>query len=511
MRGYLFIIVIMAIVSPVLTGFSFAEDWELPDPVFHKIDYMGVSGIDEFNTDYALVMTDSAASLFVSPFDAIVLHVEYAGTMRDVFIISDIGMDRLTMWQSHINPAGTGRIPEHIAAYYGDPEGFPPFTLKSPSGLECTAKNREFIPTCDLIYVADRGNGRILVFAYTPNSTGGQFDLINTIGEGYLTYPVDISLSAYGDQDPNNADLYIADMGSQTVPGKLFRFSLDGVCEASWSEFTFKESSVVGVTLEKPMSVGCFPIDSLSSYEGDLLDGYNLIYISDEESSTLYSLIASTDTDPYFDGLNSFQFEVDFRQSGGLAVDDFGRIYGANTAAGIIEIYGPRLDQLHPTYGELGEGPGQLNYPKNIIIDTYNTFCEAMIIEFYERQSGLQSFYIENGWSATKPPLGLAPGWQFIRPFVDTAELPKVFKLYNSYPNPFNSNCIISFDVPVKSKVKLDIYNLLGQRVATPVDKALESGNHSVNFDAENLASGVYFYRLRTENFNSVKKMMLLK
>ncbi len=484
-----------------------AEDWELPDPVFHKIDFIGLSGVDEFNTDFALLATDSAASIMVSPLDAIILHVEYEGAMQDIFIISDIGMSRLTLWTTHLNPGGTGRVLEHIRAFYGDST----HTLIAPSGLECTAKNREFIPTCDLVYIADRGNGRIIAYSYTPDSTGGQLNFVDSFGEGYLTYPIDISLSAYGNQDPNDADLYVVDMGTPSVPGRLFRFSLDGSYEGSWNEFTFEQSQVVGITLEKPISVVCAPIDSVFIYDGESLDGYNFVYVSDEEGFTVYSLLASTDTDPYYNALNSVEMGEDFPQAGGIAIDDYGRIYCANTAAGKIEMLGPRMDQLFPSFGEIGQGPGQLFYPQNIIIDTYRDFCEAIVIEFYERQSGLQSFYIQNGWSAIKPPLGLAPGWQFIRPFVDTAELPKEFKLYNSYPNPFNSNCIISFDVPVKSKVNLDIYNIMGQRVATPMDKVLEPGNHSVNFDAENLASGVYFYRLRTENFNSVKKMMLLK
>lgn len=91
------------------------------------------------------------------------------------------------------------------------------------------------------------------------------------------------------------------------------------------------------------------------------------------------------------------------------------------------------------------------------------------------------------------------------------AEIPQSFTLYQNYPNPFNPSTTIKFTLPVDSRVKINVYNALGQLVETLVDKEMESGHHEVNFNASRLASGVYLYQLQAGDFVSVKKMLLLK
>jgi hypothetical protein len=88
---------------------------------------------------------------------------------------------------------------------------------------------------------------------------------------------------------------------------------------------------------------------------------------------------------------------------------------------------------------------------------------------------------------------------------------PKEFTLYQNYPNPFNPTTTIKFALPVDSRVKINVYNSLGQLVETLVDKEMESGYHEVNFDASRLASGVYLYQLQLQDYVSVKKMILIK
>jgi hypothetical protein len=88
---------------------------------------------------------------------------------------------------------------------------------------------------------------------------------------------------------------------------------------------------------------------------------------------------------------------------------------------------------------------------------------------------------------------------------------PKEFALYQNYPNPFNPSTTIKFALPVESRVKINVYNTLGQLVETLVDKEMESGYHEVNFDASKLSSGIYLYQLQANDYISVKKMILLK
>ncbi len=85
------------------------------------------------------------------------------------------------------------------------------------------------------------------------------------------------------------------------------------------------------------------------------------------------------------------------------------------------------------------------------------------------------------------------------------------FSLEQNYPNPFNPTTKISYTLPEKSNVELKIYNMLGQEVTTLVNGEQEVGSHSVDFNASNLASGLYIYKIQAGNFTQSKKMMLLK
>jgi hypothetical protein len=106
-------------------------------------------------------------------------------------------------------------------------------------------------------------------------------------------------------------------------------------------------------------------------------------------------------------------------------------------------------------------------------------------------------------------------------------EVPEAYTLYQNYPNPFNPTTTIEFDLADPAVVTLKVYNILGQEVATLLNnEAMDVGVQSVDFNASNFASGVYFYRLvtssvtdptdeattsATRTFTSVKKMLLVK
>jgi len=89
--------------------------------------------------------------------------------------------------------------------------------------------------------------------------------------------------------------------------------------------------------------------------------------------------------------------------------------------------------------------------------------------------------------------------------------VPSEFSLEQNYPNPFNPTTTINFNLPSTQNVKLEVYNVIGENVATLVNKSLSAGNHKYEFNATNLNSGLYFYRISAGSFVEVKKMMLLK
>ena len=88
---------------------------------------------------------------------------------------------------------------------------------------------------------------------------------------------------------------------------------------------------------------------------------------------------------------------------------------------------------------------------------------------------------------------------------------PKQFLLHQNYPNPFNARTTIRYQLPVNAQVKLELYNLLGERVATLADSKQQTGYRSVVWDASKVSSGLYFYRLTAEDFTETRRMMLVK
>ena len=89
--------------------------------------------------------------------------------------------------------------------------------------------------------------------------------------------------------------------------------------------------------------------------------------------------------------------------------------------------------------------------------------------------------------------------------------LPIVYSLSQNYPNPFNPSTTIKFGLPKAGNVSLVVYDILGRKVTELVNGDLTAGYHTINFNASDLSSGVYFYRLQAGDFVSVKKLMLLK
>jgi hypothetical protein len=106
-------------------------------------------------------------------------------------------------------------------------------------------------------------------------------------------------------------------------------------------------------------------------------------------------------------------------------------------------------------------------------------------------------------WYENLSPVGIAD--------YDPAVLPVKHLLYNNYPNPFNPTTNIEFSIPKSELVTLKVYNILGEEVATLVSANLPAGKHKYEWDASDMVSGVYFCRLRAENFMQTRKILLLR
>jgi hypothetical protein len=88
---------------------------------------------------------------------------------------------------------------------------------------------------------------------------------------------------------------------------------------------------------------------------------------------------------------------------------------------------------------------------------------------------------------------------------------PQIYALGQNYPNPFNPLTVIKYQLPLSDQVKLSVYDILGRELEVLVNEEQKAGYYQVEFNARNLASGVYIYSLQTGRFVSVKKMIVIR
>ena len=129
-------------------------------------------------------------------------------------------------------------------------------------------------------------------------------------------------------------------------------------------------------------------------------------------------------------------------------------------------------------------------------------------IAFYFHSQRIGSFgNVSTGWYIDSIQVDVMVGIDEI--VVDN--LPSIFELKQNYPNPFNPSTTIEFDLPKTSEVTLKIFNILGEEVAMLVSDRLSTGSYSYEWDASNLASGVYLYRLQAGEYVETRKMVLMR
>lgn len=95
--------------------------------------------------------------------------------------------------------------------------------------------------------------------------------------------------------------------------------------------------------------------------------------------------------------------------------------------------------------------------------------------------------------------------------FSEETNIPEFYSLHQNYPNPFNYETQIQFDIPVQTKLILKVFDTSGREVSILIDEFKNAGHYTKSFDASPMASGIYFYRIETENFVMTRKMILLK
>ncbi len=155
----------------------------------------------------------------------------------------------------------------------------------------------------------------------------------------------------------------------------------------------------------------------------------------------------------------------------------------------------------------------------NPITDTWLTISQMPLASVAAHSSELNGKIYVIGGSTTNWPFQPTKTVQVYTPPVvgmeDPSSVPAEFLLYQNFPNPFNPNTLIKYQIPELSFVTIKVYDVLGSEVASLVNRKKPIGSYEVEFSAAGgamrLPSGIYFYRLQANNFIETKKMLLLK
>jgi len=275
-----------------------------------------------------------------------------------------------------------------------------------------------------------------------------------------------------------------------------------------------------------------------------------LAYDENEPSGVL-ALTSNDTVSVVFDGIEGGQLDsikVALRQAGSV----YGGIYeytGASRPTPLGKALVPELTVTSTIEERPAWDPEAESYPipfPNWItidltssnIDASNPFVAAFVVEgTYPENNRIMITEQPEGnnhsFTYLQDPSSGEPDWYFlsasettifaylIRAYVsfgvtDVEEqeidiLPNEFNLAQNYPNPFNPTTIIKYAISEESEVSLKVYDMLGKEVSTLVNKTEASGNYIVNFNANNLASGIYYYTLKAGSFTETKKMILLQ
>ncbi len=328
-----------------------------------------------------------------------------------------------------------------------------------------------FIASPTLIYRSQTGSGG----AYWWNASGvaDSTVLYNDIGySDSINTDVVITVSNFYRLGINNLYLtYTKDYGA-TSPYWTPQIAETNVNYKPRIAFTGLDSTYGMITYTRKFSATDWdPYYRRTSNNGSSWTGG---YVSSVSDTTIYSDVVAIPR-----VMNTFRFAYSVSQSG-VTANFFSRSFNKGTFLTVI--------QLNPVGGSTGFTPGRAGFRYGASDSCFN-IMEGV------NGGGLYAF---TGCSGTVTNAG-------------NNGIPVSFKLGQNYPNPFNPVTKISYALPKQGFVTLKVYDILGKEVATLVNEVKNAGEYSVEFNAGNLSSGVYFYKFESGGFSDIKKLMLLK
>ncbi|NLI16494.1 MAG: T9SS type A sorting domain-containing protein [candidate division Zixibacteria bacterium] len=459
--------------------------------------FLQIGEPDRMNQDYVDNVFGDSVTLFFKPSGGAFIHID-KGIDYVICIFCDRATNGLTLF--HFNKIDKDRYPIRMSFYgkqppinyYSDtimfidsvtpPDYFVPHHpgldsaeyFYHPIDVAVSCNGRYYNPDSDFVYVLDQGNHRIVKLRFDLDKDS--LIWVSAFGSDTLLFPTAIDYMDYGTPSRADDDILVAD-GRLC---KVFRYSASGDYETWYGGYGHGLPDIgypTGVAVSSDSDASNF------FYISDSRNGCVLSYYSDPNADIIYMgrLYLPTDPIPYLSALDT---------------DKKGNIYVVDLFNQRIWILEPYVAKIFDHYGGPGFAPGQFNVPSDIYIDIQEEQDEMVVCELWDALSGIQSFVLDRNFGKKAPA---------------SSGLPTRFALYSNYPNPFNAATAIAFDLPEPANVKIDIYNILGQRVMRLVDKPYPAGHHQAIWHANQATSGIYFTRIVAGDKIAVKKMLLLK
>ena len=370
-----------------------------------------------------------------------------------------------------------------------------------------------------------------------PDSTEFIWSLVQGANQYLLEVDTDTSLTGSQIFTVNDTSKVVGDLEfEQTYYWRVRAKVADSELESEWSErnkFTTKEAPESSPVVNNPLGSVTLNEDFGEYFAGSL----DSVFTDDQEEGLVYELISTTINIEVKINSDSLLI-ISIQDSSGVnevvvkATDIDGLSIRDTLTVTILPVNDiPYFEGLADSVSFTNNTPGEFDF-LNKVKDVETPFEELSIsakvtpddISFsVDKEAGLitltsndftgegvLTFTVKDADGdsvSTEVTLIVSLGTSNER----ESDIPLNFTLSQNYPNPFNPTSTIKFGIPEAAVVKLEIYNLLGQKVKTLLNARRSAGFHTVNFDATNLSSGMYMYRIQAGNFVKIKKMTLIK
>ena len=332
----------------------------------------------------------------------------------------------------------------------GASEIFPSFSL-----LQVSVDDR----AVDLVRPDQRGKIRLMLFDPDSSVTTARISLVLASGDE-IVLPTEYSNGEYNASIPAYLPQGFIDIVARAKDTE------GNKCELTASPGFYFGSALDSMRLDGRLRMSSYAlnnVDSINFNAGDTLK-YTLTY-TNYGSDTARNVIITFPATPYFSPVGASTWTID-----SLGVND-----AVHVPINLVFL------------GNQGSADGYAYYSPAVTWNSGGTTYlrkHRVLVDFQSTITGVAQM---------------------------NSTVPDKFELYQNYPNPFNPSTTIKYDISKQSRVKIEIYDILGRKVATLVDESQKAGSYKTVWNAAHIASGIYFYRLQADSFSETKKLALLK